>query len=81
MGFANGSPPSQGSAVEKWNEHIAAGAAKINRDFKKASRYKEWLEEVGCRESHFKNPWRPIPCAGIGCTYVDTGLTSAFSGV
>ncbi|KAH6647071.1 S-adenosyl-L-methionine-dependent methyltransferase [Truncatella angustata] len=57
----------EGSAVQKWNELMAVASAKHNRDFTKASRYKEWLEEIGFVdvEEHFIEwpigPWSPDP--------------------
>ncbi|KAK9776349.1 putative S-adenosyl-L-methionine-dependent methyltransferase [Seiridium cardinale] len=57
----------EGSAVKRWNDYVSTGAAKLKRDFYKASRYKEWLEEVGFVdvEEHYiewpMGPWSSDP--------------------
>lgn len=38
-----------GNAFQRWAEGCNQGLAAIGRDGKKAWKYKEWLEEIGCK--------------------------------
>ncbi|KAI1854313.1 hypothetical protein JX265_000721 [Neoarthrinium moseri] len=54
----------EGTAIERWNQYAYSGGAALNRDFKKPSRYKEWLEETGfvdVKEHKIEWPMAPWP--------------------
>jgi hypothetical protein len=40
----------EGTALQRWNDNLIAGAAKTGRDWHCTKRYREWFEEVGFEE-------------------------------
>ncbi|KAK8075375.1 hypothetical protein PG997_010038 [Apiospora hydei] len=61
MQYVSDDPDSQGSALERFSDHIARGAATRGYDLRKAQYYKQWLIDAGFTE--VQEIFYKIPCS------------------